>query len=422
MNTMNIRTTIKETNNIVQDLVIIGGGFRTTTFLSSDPNLLKDKVMIIEQETNIGPGAFKDYNILTSSSGTSMLKYLTFEGPFERLLMNHKVTAVSQNMKPVRAEKLASALIEIGLTIEAELGDNAIRRSTSVEKIQLGIGNNPVSIYTNQGDIVKAKHVLLATGRYERINDELLNWNKKLMLSNTVIRHSKKEMLQNKLLTIGERPIVIAGSSHSAMSVLSCLLEIMKRLKDRDTRYIIPPIYVLQRSKAYLMYDNEEEARKEQIMEREMIYDPLTDVCPDTGIVYRDSGLRHQSKELYCSLWSGEIKNVSIVNIKKLSDVANLLDQAGLVIQALGYFGNAPDIFLCDRLIRPSNSLQRIEANEEGAAIINKKVFDNLSVLRLEPTPLLQKDNMAYGSSLYHKLSSRIKRKINEAQELVGKL
>ncbi|MCK6258994.1 hypothetical protein LCY76_20695 [Fictibacillus sp. KIGAM418] len=54
--------------------------------------------------------------------------------------------------------------------------------------------------------------------------------------------------------------------------------------------------------------------------------------------------------------------------------------------------------------------------------MIAGQVFKNLSVLRVEPTPFVQKDNAAYGKDLYRLLSSRLIQSITESKEPVGEL
>lgn len=64
-----------------------------------------------------------------------------------------------------------------------------------------------------------------------------------------------------------------------------------------------------------------------------------------------------------------------------------MLDDAALVIQALGYRGHAPDILVDGVMVRPSDSQQRLGHTEDGAALIGGHTYPSLSVLRIEPTP-----------------------------------
>ncbi|KFZ43025.1 hypothetical protein CS060_09695 [Anoxybacillus flavithermus] len=399
------------------DLAIIGGGFRTTTFLASAPELLKYRITIVERGNVIGPGAFSDYTITTSSTGSSLFKALSYHGSFAVLRNNSKVTSVAKCQNPIRTEDLSTALLEVGSVISDKLGDTAIRLNSNVNKIELDSDKGPVTLHINGGDIIHARHVILATGRRERPHVELEAWRDKVMLSSSVISLSKRKLLENKILSLGGRPIVIVGCSHSAMSALQILLEVTNQLERYHSEYRRPPIFVIQRSLARLMYENQEQARKEQVLGREQLFDPNQDICPDTGIVFRDSGLRHKSKELYCNLWSGKIPNAHIVRVKVIREASDLLDSSGLVVQALGYKGEAPDILVSGKLVRPSSSNERLWADEDGAALIGGHRYENLSILRIEPTPPHRKDNSAYGKNLYRLLSSRLEHLLSESIE-----
>ena len=47
----------------------------------------------------------------------------------------------------------------------------------------------------------------------------------------------------------------------------------------------------------------------------ELIFDALRDVCPVTGIVFRDSGLRHESRALLCELWAGNVDGARLLDV-----------------------------------------------------------------------------------------------------------
>lgn len=402
---------MKITESKTWDLAVIGGGFRTSTFLASSPELLDYDVTIIESRDVIGPGAFDEYIVTTSSTGRSLFKNFTFQGPFSSLKSNSKASFISECDKPVSTQELASALREIGTVITDKLNTkkNSIRTNSHVKLIELESDESPVTIYLDNNETIQAKQVLLASGRRERPHPELKNWNHKVMLSSTAISLNKQEALKQELLSISDKPIVVAGCSHSAMSVLQVLIKVTNELKSTNTSYKSPPIYITQRNLTELMYENENQALQEQIQGREKLFDPQKDVCPATGVVFRDSGLRHKSKELYCKIWSGDFEGIKVVKIQHLSDCSELLESAGLVIQALGYHGEAPTISVSNNVVRTHTSDERIWGNTEGNALIGGREFKNLSILRLEPTPVNQRDNAAYGTNLYGNLAEKLK-------------
>lgn len=163
------------------------------------------------------------------------------------------------------------------------------------------------------------------------------------------------------------------------------------------------------------MYDSADLARRGQVPDRERLFDPASDVCPTTGIVYRDSGLRHRSRALYCALWAGELPGATLVDAPVLAVAADRFDEAALVVQALGYHGQAPDLYVDGVLVRPGDSPDRLLADDDGALLVDGVAHPLLSVLRVEPTPLDRRDNTAYASDLYQRLAERLAAQVVEA-------
>ncbi|MBO9605975.1 MAG: hypothetical protein J7639_08505, partial [Paenibacillaceae bacterium] len=370
-----------------------------------------------EKRNELGPGAFGEYNVTTSSSGASLLKEIEYKGPFEQLNRHPQVRTVAQCEKPVQAEMLALALKEIGHVIYDTLGGASnVFLHSSVRRIDMDSASSSVTILLDDNKRIRANHVLLATGRCERAHPELEAWRDKVWLSSTIIRSASRSALKEELVRIQACPIVIAGCSHSAMSALSLLLAATDELAMDCKGYKRPPITILQRSPARLMYNNVAEAGSGQVPGREQIFNRSRDVCPVTGIVFRDSGLRHGSKELYIKLFNGQVDNTRIVQASKLEDAAVLLDAAGLIVQALGYHGVAPDIFMAGKLFRSADSDERLHADPSGAAVVGGENFANLSVLRAEPTPKEYRDHSVYGSGLYKRLALRLEQRITGAR------
>jgi len=103
-----------------------------------------------------------------------------------------------------------------------------------------------------------------------------------------------------------------------------------------------PRITIAHRSPVRLMYPSLEEARREHVARRDETPDPVRDVCPKTGTVFRDSGLRHESRALYCAVWEGQLPNVALRRVSELDDGLGLLRSADLIVQATGYVGQTP--------------------------------------------------------------------------------
>ncbi|WP_457062253.1 hypothetical protein [Mycobacteroides abscessus] len=293
-------------------------------------------------------------------------------------------------------------LSQIGDAITTTLGESKVVLNTLVEAVDIHTRGGQIALVGSRGIIASAKHVVVATGRAERLHPTLVGWRNKVVLSNSVIRHSRRRELEQRLMALNGQTVVIVGCSHSAMSVLKTLLDIRSNLKLRDTKII-----VIQRGPARLMYENVEAATINQIPEREVLFKNDRDVCPATGMVFRDSGLRHESRDLYCSLWEGQLPRVDIVRTS-LEDANQIFERSALIVQALGYRGRAPDIRIDGKVVRSESSVDQLSAHDDGSAVLDGRVQKMLSILRVEPTPADRRDNSAYGAELYEKLAAKL--------------
>ena len=393
------------------DIAFVGGGFRTTTFLASAPQLLPYRIRVHERGPVIGPGGFARYAITTTSIGSRFVKDIHYTGPYEALGQQPQLAAMARSEEPVRMEHLAAALTELGRSVENAIGQHGVRRHSEVIAVCVSrTSSHGAVLETADGATETCRHAVLATGRRELPHPELARWREKVWLSGSVISTGPRHAVKQWLAGLGPRPIVIAGRSHSAMSALQALLDLIRELGQEQPALRPPAVKVLQRGPARLMYENVAEARRRQLPGRDRIFDPAADVCPVTGIVYRDSGLRHQSRALYCALWNGEVPGAELVEAPTIADAGELLDGAGLIVQALGYRGQAPDIYLDGTLVRPHNSPRRLQAADDGALLVAGIPHEALSALRVEPTPPGRRDNAAYASDLYRNLARRLGR------------
>lgn len=391
------------------DIAFVGGGFRTTTFLASSPQLLSRKIRIIERGSSIGPGAFVDYTANSTSYGSRFLRGISMDDDITSKFQTPDARELAHSEHPVPLSQVAKALSQIGHAITTTLGESQVALNTLVKSVDIQSLGGPIALVGSKGTIARAKHVVVATGRAERLHPALARWRHKVVLSNAVIRHSHRQEVEGKLAGLSGQTVVIVGSSHSAMSALSTLLNIRSNLELRDVK-----ILVLQRAPARLMYENVEAAKIKQIPDREVLFRHDRDICPATGVVFRDSGLRHESRNLYCTLWAGGLPGVDLVRAT-LDDANHIFDQAGIIIQALGYRGRAPDIRIDGKIIRSGSSVDRLSADDDGSAILDGSVQKALSVLRVEPTPVDRRDNGVYGAELYQKLAAKLATQFEEA-------
>ena len=393
----------------------VGGGFRTTTFLASAWPQLAGAVEVFDAGDRLGAGAFADYAVRSTSVGSRFLKDVRFEGPFTRLRGVSPVAAVAAADRPVPLRAVAAALDEVGAALVQECGVRW-HRGCRITSVHVDDDRAGVRLRTADGGEVRCRHVVLATGREERPHPDLAPWQAGVWPSGRVISASARPALARCLADLGGRPVVIAGCSHSAMSALRAILYTGGELHGGRSGFRLPQVVVLRRSPTRLMYPTAEQARAGQIPGREPIFDPRTDVCPETGVVFRDSGLRHESRALFCAAWAGRIPGLRVVQADHLADAAPLLSSAGLIVQALGYRGRIPDIVVNGELTRSAAAAGRLYGDEEGAVVLGGRRYSALSVLRAEPTPRRLRDNPAYGSRLYRRLAARLTRHLQDAR------
>ena len=141
-------------------------------------------------------------------------------------------------------------------------------------------------------------------------------------------------------------PVVIIGASHSAFSCAWRLLYDPLFAGFSRAREIL----ILQRRERIKLRCTPEFAAMHQID-----YDPVTDVCPRTGLVFFHGGLRKDAKFLYLDIRDGRENRVRLVQMEHLVEQQELLDRAGLILQATGFIANLPLIQRNGATVRVGN-------------------------------------------------------------------
>ncbi len=151
-------------------------------------------------------------------------------------------------------------------------------------------------------------------------------------------------------------PVVIIGASHSAFSCAWRLLHdplFAEFSRDRE-------ILILQRREGIKLRCTPDFAAAHQID-----YDPVTDVCPRTGLVFFHGGLRKDAKFLYLDIRDGRENRVRLVQLDQLGEQQAVLDQAGLILQATGFSANLPRIEQSSVELRVGNPTRNGELRGE---------------------------------------------------------
>ncbi len=391
-----------QTNSRQFDLLIVGGGFRTTALLASAPWLLTRRLGIVEMRGSLGGGDFHEYDTTSTSIGSRFLKDADPSLDIER---DKLVREVVTSSKPVELPLLAQALDRVGEALLQRLSAGELIPQHAKE---VRLGANGPAVLLQDGSSATSRHMLLATGRHELPSQALERWGSKRVLSGDFIRRHPPSVVSRSL---GEKgPIVIAGSAHSAMSALDSIL---KRRDHGDERYVGRDVIVTQRSPARLYYTSADDARNDQVPGRERLVQE-TSICPQTGAVHRDSGLRGRSRDLFVALWEGAIPFVQLAPVRHLDEKEGLFDRAALIVQALGYVGRAPTLRnRSGEVIREADAASRFPATHDGRAIIDGAAVNDLSILRVDPTPPELRDSAAYGQGLNRAIARHIRTQLD---------
>lgn len=216
------------------------------------------------------------------------------------------------------------------------------RLHCGVDITRIEIDENGIASYDRENHSrALSLNILLCCGAMETPLPELLPLRDRWEGSMQFLMRDGLDGLQE-----GHDPIVIVGASHSAFSCAWRLLFdplFAEFARERD-------IVILQRRERTKLRCSAAFAAEHKID-----YDPKTDVCPRTGLVFFHGGLRKDAKFLYLDIRDGVENRVRILQMEQLGEQQDLLDQAGLVLQATGFVANLPPIYKQGEPIRVGN-------------------------------------------------------------------
>ena len=393
------------------DILFIGAGFRVTTFIASNPHLLSKKICIVESSPTFGPGSFSNFSLNSSSNGSRFFRHVDPLGEFGWIYSNPITAEVANAKHPVPIHQLSIALTELGEKISSRIGSHSVLLNRRVEDINVDPNlDYPIKIKLNSGKHITSKVCVLGTGRIERTYPLLRNYSDKLWLSSRFLSIKAQQAVIEQLYQMSSKTICILGCSHSAFSVLHHLLKVVERIKESNSLYIFPKIIILHRKPVRVCYSSLENAVEEQATYgSEEDIDIARDVCPTTGIVFRDTGLRHISKELYYAVKRGSFSYVKMQIVKSLNTSHKFFNESDMIIQALGYKPRVPNIKICGKLYRSSKSGESLRSRKDG--FLDLPGIDNschIAEIRVNSTPRSLRDHGNYAMELYKTLGDKI--------------
>jgi hypothetical protein len=297
-----------------------------------------DGLMIFEAGSKPG-GEMGHYHVNANTSAHDVVRGIGDGTPFvavRDLYLEHPQTQSEliplRRINTLMVEPLAQAMDEF-------LGQR-LQCDTRVARIEINDGG--FASYDSENRLLtRSKNLLFCCGAAETPLAELRPYRARW-------EGSAKFLLRDQLdgLAEGKRPIVVVGASHSAFSCVWRLLYDPLFAGFASGREIL----VLQRRERIKLRCTPAFANEHRID-----YDPETDVCPSTGLVFRNGGLRKDAKTLYLKIRDGQEDRVKLVQMNGLAEQQHLLEQAGLILQATGFVSKLPIVERQGSAIRIGN-------------------------------------------------------------------
>ena len=329
--------------------------------------LLGNGLAIVDRQCQMGRGTIGRYVIQSDTAGGTLLECLDSE-PAQKIFASVIQSPVKQEVERYRNSSLPLALVGDYMTVLGEALQQAVDasptsaffpRTDATEVHLLPDGGARVHVVSRQscepdspivdeGDIMADKLVLSVGGRQDHARDLAApivpgltcgHFRDKVMFTDDAqqpagVAEMERRLRESQART-GSKKVVIIGASHSALSTAWTLLN------KTNIAFEAGDITLLHRDKLKLFYMSKEAAWADG-------YTDFTDddLCPVTKRVYRLGGLRLESRKLLMQVWGMlpepaetrlQVAKLDPTGQNNMLDIAQLLDEAALVIPAFGY-------------------------------------------------------------------------------------
>jgi dTDP-4-amino-4,6-dideoxygalactose transaminase len=347
-------------------VVIIGGGPAGLAPLLAAhrsgrlAELLEQGVTVVEQSAAVGEGSIGHWSINSDSTGFTFADCLAGPPGGELApLRSHPLTKefleAGDGTVPLRraGEFLALVGQAMNEVIAARPNSRVLKRcqALSTRRTAGGWLTRVKDADSGQERTIHSRNVVLATGASqpaERLRAEIVaganlveRWGEKLLQSSDVLTVSGFAAISARLAALGRSPrVVIIGGSTSAAAVAYALLNRMPGVPFGPNA-----VTIAHRRPLRIFYPSVDAALADGYTE----FGP-DDICPVSGRVFRLAGFRLDSRELIMRARGiGGRPPEPRLQLHRLGihDAASrsLLDNADLVIAALGYRPRALPVF-----------------------------------------------------------------------------
>jgi Pyridine nucleotide-disulphide oxidoreductase len=322
--------------------------------------LLREGVTVVEQSGSVGEGTIGRWAINSDSTAFTFADCLAGPPDSELAsLRNHPLTKefveVGEGTVPLRraGEFLGLVGQAMNEVIEASPKGRVLKgyKAVSTQRTSTGWLTLIRDIETGRERTIDSRNVVLATGAsqpVERLRSENVagvnlveRCGERLMQSGEVVSTAGFAAISARLAALGRPPrVAIIGGSTSAAAIAFAMLNRMP-----EVTFGPGGLTILHRRPLRIFYPNVEAALADGYTE----FGP-DDICPVSGRVFRLSGFRLDSRELIMRARGiGGRPAEPRLQLHRLGvdDAASLelLDNADLVIAALGYRPRALPVF-----------------------------------------------------------------------------
>ncbi len=324
-------------------------------------------VAVVEQTAALG-GSLGGYPLNADSRGTSFLECL--DGPdCHPLLAEVRADPGTRELERYRDSQPTLALVDrferrLGAAILKEFARHPNSRAftgTTALAIQRKPDHSVAVLATTpdgERTIIRAASAVVALGGRPNTSWagaelapglDLGQWRGKVVSSHRLLTVGGADEVARRLSRTDRAPqVVIVGGAHSAFSAAWMLLKRIPAL-----RFGPSGVHILHRTEPRPTYTSRDAARADAYEFSE------SDVCQATGRVHRLGGLQGDGREVWRSIHGkpGTARDDRAITLPigslARADLIGLLDDADLIVPALGYRLATPPIFDDQRLPVP---------------------------------------------------------------------
>lgn len=375
------------------DVVLVGFGFQGMTLLAREPSLLETRLAIIEQDHDLSGGSMNRFSVFANSFASTLLKPFAQSDALLPLLTKSETAKKLMSLhKPVACHDIGIVLSEIARTIVHAYPGIQFFRGKSVRSI--AAFQTCLEFDLSAGLKVVGRAGVLATGRRELLRPQLRQYGNIAMTSGDFLSGGALR-LEGQAARV--QRIAILGGGHSAFSVLERAWEAVRQAGHE--------VDVFHRSPVALYYPSAAEAQAADRTPGERPFEIPRHLCPETGAVFRDSGLRGRSAEIFRHIAHDRTAPVRLVRVGDASDIEDRLGSYDLIVQATGWVPNLPRLEYRGKTVWTGDGTDE-PLTSEGETRVWAEVENHIESLplflvRLIRTPPERRDNDPAAHDVY---------------------